>query len=99
MTRVVPTAQTSFADIATTPRSSLLNVPGLGLCTSLHEIPFQCRIIDKVRLPEGPFLYPTAQASLAEIAATLDNWFSLSPPFGLGTMVQLLPSQCSVRVS
>src|SRR5258708_6480847 len=74
-----PTAQTSVAETAATPKSSLSTEAGLGLVTTLHCVPFQCSI----SVWEGPPLacHPTAQASLAETAATL-----LRPllPFGLG---------------
>src|SRR6187397_802634 len=45
---------------------------------------------------------PKAQTSSGERAATLRSWFSASPVvlgFGLGTSVQLVPSQCSTNVT
>jgi hypothetical protein len=35
-----PTAQTSFAPVAATPSKELLRVPGFGLETIVHEVPF-----------------------------------------------------------
>src|SRR5579885_2814505 len=61
-----PTAQTSLVELAATPYRLLNEPPGLGLLTRLHFVPFQCSII-------VPRPSPTAQASLAEIAATEDN--------------------------
>ena len=60
---VSPTAQASRPEIAAT----LLRLPArLGLGTLFHAVPFQCRIM--VRGPP-----PTAQAFLAEVAATADT--------------------------
>src|SRR5438552_18737572 len=58
----VPTAQTSFADTPATP----VRTPTCGLGVPLHCAPSQCRTIELTKLSS----LPTAQASLAEIAAT-----------------------------
>src|SRR5690242_9619875 len=79
------------------PKSSLL-CPGLGLGTCVQVVPFQCTI--KVVILLLVKTSPTAQASLCELAATLNRSLSLPVPpgLGLGTCVQLVPSQCSTRV-
>src|SRR5437667_9102356 len=43
----LPTAQTSLAEIATTP-PRLAGRPGLGLGTTVQAVPSQCRIIVEV---------------------------------------------------
>jgi hypothetical protein len=60
---LVPTAQALLADVAATP-ARLAVVPGLGLGTCFHAVPFQC----KMRVL--PPLVPTAQALLAVMAVT-----------------------------
>src|SRR5579863_130233 len=61
----LPTVQMSLAEIAVRAMRRLLTVPGEGLLTTLHCVPFQCSI------SECWSAYPTVQASLAEIAVTL----------------------------
>src|SRR5689334_14475438 len=92
-----PTAQASVAETAATPDSTLPRVPpGLGLGTCVHLVPFQCSI--KVRLPPALDGYePTAQASLAEVAATEISSLP-AEGLGLGTCVQAVPFQCSAKV-
>src|SRR5215831_11809485 len=62
-----PTAQASLAEVAPTPVRSSLR-PGLGLGARAHLVPFQCRI--RVWSPVMVPSSPTAQALLAEVAAT-----------------------------
>src|SRR5919109_2725962 len=94
----MPTAQTLPAETAATLRSTLVaSAPalGLGLATSLHVEPFQCRM--KVAVPPDEARFdPTAQASVREIALTASR---LLRPAGCGvaTTPQLVPSQCSIR--
>ena len=66
--------------------------PGLGLASCFQAVPFQ-RAISAV--PAEPA--PTAQASLAEAAAT-PNRLGLVPGLGLGTCVQAVPFQCAMKV-
>jgi hypothetical protein len=61
---------------------------GLGLGTCFHEVPFHRRIRDLL-------LEPTAQALLAEVAATADR---LPAGLGLGTCFQAVPFQCRISV-
>src|SRR5436309_11418790 len=92
-----PTAHALLLEVAAMPKSSLL-CPGLGLVTVAHWWPFQCTI--KVVILLLVKTSPTAQASLWEVAATLNRSLSLPVPpgLGLGTCVQVVPSQCRIRV-
>src|SRR6185437_2470636 len=91
-----PTAQAlrgeSIATLASRPHP-----PGSGLGTLDHLLPFQCKV--KVWSSLCPPLTcllekPTAQALLAELAAT-----ALRSPLltGLATRLHLAPSQCKIR--
>src|SRR5437867_7617430 len=64
----------------------------------LHLEPFQCSMsVWRVRLlllKESP----TAQTSLVETAATLVRPLPLGPGFGLVTMLQVEPFQCSMSI-
>src|SRR5690349_19501091 len=62
-----------------------------GVATMLQLFPFQCSV-------NGPSSWnPAAQTSLAEIAATAARpLFPCGLGFGLGTALQLVPSQCSI---
>src|SRR5215469_9390564 len=69
-----PTAHTSLADTAATPRNvsslSMVVSPGFdagAVATRLHCKPFQCSANGPTGLPDE---LPTAQTSLAERAAT-----------------------------
>ena len=65
----------------------------------LQLVPSQCSIRVAVPLVVEKFPAPTAQISLAEIAATPVRQVSLVGTgfgFGLETMLQLVPSQCSI---
>src|SRR5712692_7231686 len=90
------TAQTLFADRAVTPNSSFTS----GLETTDQLAPSQCSISERrgLKVPPSP-ARPTAQTSLP---ATPDmEWrsFSWLSGLGLGTILQLMPSQCSIRVN
>ena len=66
----VPTAQASLADIAATAeRASPYLAAGLGLGCRFQVLPFQCMISVVLGLAGLP-VEPTAQALLAEVAAT-----------------------------
>src|SRR6266853_463228 len=76
---------------------------GSGEGTIDHAVPFQCNT--RLVIFEGPnwSVSPNAQTSFADTAMTPRSWLEmvwvLGPPtLGLGTTVQLVPSQCSVRV-
>src|SRR5271165_92990 len=87
---VVPTAHALFAAITVTPLSQLaLTPPGLGLAHLLHLVPFQCAT--SIFEPAEP----TAQALVADRAATAVNW---PPPGSDGKRctVQCRPFQCSI---
>ena len=95
---VQPTAQALCAETAATLLSGA-SVAGLGLGTCFQAVPFQCRI--RVLMPPKPWkqfpVQPTAQALLAEVAATPNR---APPPFGvgLGTCFQAVPFQCAITV-
>src|SRR4029450_10985744 len=91
---VHPTAQMSFVEIATTPYRRGTEPAG-GPGTMLHCVPFQC----KINGAEGS-ARPTAQSSLGEpgTAVTAVRLLCCLGTFGLGTTLQLVPSQCSTSV-
>ena len=69
----VPTAHALLDDVAATAARLLLAGTGLGSC--VHTLPFQCLISAVPWLGSGTVLVvPTAQASLAEVAATPNSW-------------------------
>src|SRR6185312_5900449 len=88
-----PTAQTSRADTAATPRSTLLRPGGVNGDTDQAE-PFQCSI--RPRSPPPSSVRPTAQTSLTETADTASSRFRVRPGFRLVWVVQFAPSQCSI---
>src|SRR5688572_16308421 len=94
----LPTAQTSFAELAATPYGAFSPaVPGLGLGTIVQLVPFQCRI--KVVWSGPPLVaLPTAQTFEEEMASTPLRMLIRFPVLGLGTMLQLVPFQCSINV-
>src|SRR5688572_23243137 len=97
--KLYPTAHASVGESVATPRSSLAWLSGLGLGTILHCVPSQCSI--KVR-PGNPFascVEPTAQTSFADVPETAYSTLEVSlAGFGLGTMLQVVPSKCSIKV-
>src|SRR5258707_774023 len=60
----VPTAHTSVAETAATPRRTL-PIPAVGLATILHFLPFQCSI-SACPLPLAAMKEPTAHTSVVE---------------------------------
>src|SRR6266571_357080 len=87
-----PTAHTSLLETAVTPRSPFCRPGPAGLVTMLQLVPSQC----SVRVWNTPLALrksPTAQASVAEMAATADRLPVTT--LGVGMMLQLVPSQCS----
>src|SRR6266571_1951966 len=91
-----PTAQTSVVETAATA-SRLSCVLALGLETMLQLVPSQCSISVCIRPPEVTNS-PTAQMSLAETAVTPASSLVCVLALGLETTLQLVPSQCSIRV-
>src|SRR5438477_13085 len=67
-----------------------------GLGTGVHAEPCQCRI----RAFHGKPVWPTAHTSSAATAVTAKSSLGRLEPegFGLGTIVQAVPSQCSISV-
>src|SRR5215472_17471775 len=87
------------ADHAATPDKewSIAGPAGLGLATRLHALPFQCRI--SVRLEFWPpKIVPTAQALVAEMAATPVRESSNELTFGGRAIRHALPFQCSMSI-
>ena len=83
-----PTATTVPSLMAVAP--IILATP-LGVLIMLHCVPFQC----SENGPRGES--PKASISLAEAAATASSeLFTFGNGFGLGTTLQLVPSQCSI---
>src|SRR5215469_12852485 len=64
-----PTAHASVAEVTVTAASAPTR-SGLGVCR--HTLPFQCKISGR-RGPDAHWYCPTAQASLADVAATPNN--------------------------
>jgi hypothetical protein len=62
-----------------------------GLGSRFHAVPFQCRI----KIPA--LVWPTAQAFVADVAAT--PWSCASGGLGLGTRFHAMAFQCTIRVS
>src|SRR2546427_2547053 len=98
-----PTAQ-ALPDLMATPNNALACVPTLGLGTAVQICPLKCsaRVWVILRLLSGANC-PTAQTSLAELAATPARELSEAPTFGLGTVSQsslamLLPANASTRI-
>src|SRR5215472_14041666 len=86
------------ADSAATPESRFAEALGSGLGTRRHLVPFQCAISVSDAVPPKP---PTAQASLADSAATPYRTLIPAGPLaglGLGTCRHLVPPQCAIRV-
>jgi hypothetical protein len=88
---ISPTAQQSTADEHATPKRLLVSVAlESGLGTTVQAVPFQCS--DRF----CPTDCPTAQQSVLLAQATLKRTFVLVSA-ALGTIVQDVPSKCSMR--
>src|SRR5258707_1086301 len=90
----LPTAQALLADQARTPFSWLL-VPGSGLATRAHLVPFQPRM--RVSDGGGSKVSPTAQASFADRTRTPDSSLK-NRGLGVAACFQTVPFQCRARV-
>src|SRR5258708_33034096 len=92
-----PTAQTLVGELAATPPRSLL-VPGLGLATCSHLVPFHRRI--RVWSPEPLVALPTAHASPEAVVATPLRKLSFPGPprSGLAVRSHFLPFQRRIRL-
>src|SRR5579864_9621524 len=73
---------------------------GLGLETIVHLLPFQCSIRVKRGRLLGFSKKPTAHTLVEERANTPSSstLANCAGGFGLGTMLHLVPSQCSIKV-
>ncbi len=94
--RDLPTAQTSFAPAADTALRKL-SPDGLGLATMLQLDPSQCSTSVENPVAAWP-QYPTAQTLFGLSATTPYNSLLASGTFGLGITLQVVPSQCTIRV-
>jgi hypothetical protein len=96
-----PTAHTSDGPVAATALRTFAVGLGLGLLTVSQLVPFH-RSISVTYCPLTAVWKPTAQTFDDESATTPFNAFwTPSPPvekLGLGTIVQLVPFQCSTSV-
>src|SRR5579872_404005 len=91
-----PTAQTSCAESATTPPSTLSSFPGFWPLTLLQTLPSQCWI--SVFVTElSVMVLPTIQTSFVETAAIADGKFPGFPTFGFGITDHDVPFQCSIK--
>jgi hypothetical protein len=80
-----------------TPTRLLETLPGLGLGETDHVVPFHSSVnvcVEPVASPDSP----TATQYAWVTHDTPRNLFSGLPVFGLGTTVQVLPSQISTSV-
>ena len=68
---------------------------GVGVGTRVHAVPFH-RTISGLGLLEVQLVQPTAQALLADVAATPDRLLPAGP--GLGTVFQAVPFHRRIRV-
>src|SRR5262245_23537832 len=80
-----------------TEASPAMSLPNSGLSATAQENPSQCSISGLVWPPAG-LVNPTAQALLAEAAATENRALTVPGP-GMATWVQALPSQCSASAA
>src|SRR5579863_3386396 len=87
-----PTAQMLLAETMAIP----LSCPGPGLETTLHLVPFQCRV--RVCTLEPLVNSPTAQMLVAETVATPGNSLFCVPTLGLDTTFHPVPFQCRMRI-
>src|SRR5260370_28832591 len=88
----MPTAQISLAEMAVTAeRRRVSPLFGGALGTTLHFVPFQCRISADPLLPAVP---PTAQTLLGARAVIPER----GDVPGLETTLQAVPFQCSIRL-
>src|SRR5947209_5885999 len=94
---VEPAVKTEPVGKVVTAFSTLLTRLGLGLGTMDQAVPFHSSVMVFSAPPTKA--WPTAQTSLLDIAETPRRMLvEALVRLGLGTMVQLVPSQCSVRV-
>src|SRR5215469_4915794 len=91
----VPTAQALLAEVTATPKKVAPPGTGFGLAIRLQVPPFQWLITLMLVPALCPLAPPTAQALLAEVAATPSRLPTLT---GLGATRHALPFQCSIAV-
>src|SRR5215475_12783210 len=87
----VPTAQALPADLAATADSEKVAPGTSGVCTAVHERPFQC---------SSPLTPSTAQALLVDVTATLVSPSDAAgfAALGVDTRAHRRPFQCRARV-
>src|SRR5438105_551544 len=96
-----PTAHTSFGAIAVIPQAESRPPGGVGEGDAVQDAPSQCSNSNSMLSVEGSRSYPAAQISSGPVPETLVKMFAERRPwagFGLGTMLQLVPSKCSISV-
>src|SRR2546423_14039272 len=96
---VMPVVQTSFDPLAPTPYSGVEVLGASGVGMMVQPFPFQCSVSGCAPVVLLPGLQrPTAQTSAAPIAKTALKRLFPGPTLGVGTTLQVLPSQCSANV-
>src|SRR5262247_208198 len=90
---VHPVAHTSLLEIATTPVRCGTR-PAAGVDTMLHCAPFQ-RMMSGAEAPASPTAQTSPVPGTADTAVSRLCWLGT---FGLGTMDQAEPFQCSTSV-
>src|SRR5690348_11962076 len=92
-----PTAQVSVEETADTP-VMVISVLLWRLGTGVQAVPSQRKVTAWVTAPLGAaWPVPTATALSADVAVTPSSWLS-SSGLGLDTWLQLVPSQCRIKL-
>src|SRR6185437_9040688 len=95
---VQPTTQALPGEVAATPVRAPVAAPA-GLAACFQAWPFQCRmtVCGLAELMKQSAVQPTAQALLADAAATADSEVPAAG-FGLATRFHEAPFQCRISV-
>jgi hypothetical protein len=94
----LPTAW-QFTEVAQAAPSSAPGSPADGVGTTVQRVPFH-RSARNPPVSLGLDVPPTAMQDLVDAQATLNRPLAPAPPgLGVGWMAQLVPFQCSARVT
>src|SRR2546427_6020721 len=93
-----PTAQAALAETAATPKRAAPPA-GLGLGPLVHPVPFHraIRVVMTSPVPLPLSVPPTAQALLADVAATPRSMPPGAPRPGVGTCFHAVPFHRSIK--
>src|SRR5580693_2178929 len=99
----VPTAHTLPGLMAVMPEANWSDLTGVGEVAAVQVVPFQCSNSNWIVWVASLLSQPAAHRSLGPVPEMAVST-SVSPGmpvagFGLGTIDQLVPFQCSIRVS